>query len=152
MSVSCSSPVKRPPRARSRVTNGRGFFVEGKQTSAWARRWRDLLQIHADDISGGLGLDSLSEGQRSLLRRISCLETELERMECQWAQGQTPDLDLYSRASNTLHRLLVAVNGLSRTARDLTPDINDLVARHRAELEIADAKATMIDLKAEGYE
>lgn len=126
--------------------------MKGKQTSVWARRWRDLVQLHADDISGGLGLHSLPEGLRQLLRRISTIEIELECMECQWAQGQTPDLDLYSRASNTLHRLLITAGCLSSTTRDFTPDINDLVARHRAELEIAEAKLTTIDLKAGGFE
>jgi hypothetical protein len=39
-------------KTRSRVTNGRKLFVKGDGSSAWARRWKDLVNIHIADKGG----------------------------------------------------------------------------------------------------
>ena len=107
-----------PAFNRSAVTNGRSLFVEAVDGRLpWARRFRDLIELHLSDLGGR---DVCSEGQCSLVRRIAAIEVELERMEGQFAQKPaTPDkLDLYQRMSNTLRRLLDAI-GLERKARDV---------------------------------
>jgi hypothetical protein len=61
-----------------------------------------------------------------LVRRISTLTVELERLEATFATagGAEPEqLDSYQRVSNTLRRLLESV-GLERRARDVTPSVS----------------------------
>jgi hypothetical protein len=42
-------------QGRSRVTNGKQLFLEkGLGRSTWARRMRDLLQLHIADLGGDL--------------------------------------------------------------------------------------------------
>jgi hypothetical protein len=65
-------------RTRSRVTTGRKVFVEGDGNSRWARRYRDLIAAHCQDLGG---VDLLSEAQLSLIRRASAIELELEQAE-----------------------------------------------------------------------
>lgn len=67
-----------PKRLRSRVTNGRNFFVVGKATSAAARRFADILSAVVSDLGGA---DQLSEGQRQLARRAASLSLACERLE-----------------------------------------------------------------------
>ena len=64
----------RPPRMRSAVTNGARLFVEGSGTSAWSRRYRDLIAGHIGDMAGP---DMISEAQLSLIKRASAIECEL---------------------------------------------------------------------------
>ena len=72
--------ISYPIKQRSRVTNGRRSFVTGNGNSPWARRWRDLVELHAAEMSLA-GPDHLTEAQRSLIRRLATLEIELEQME-----------------------------------------------------------------------
>ena len=111
-----SGVVDRQSFNRSRVSNGRSLFVERIDgRSNWARRFRDLIELHVTDLGGP---DNCSEAQCSLIRRIAALEVELERLECQFAQtAATADqLDLYQRMANTLRRLLATI-GLDRKAK-----------------------------------
>jgi hypothetical protein len=101
----------RPPRQRSRVTNGSALFVQGSGTSAWSRRYRDLCHSHAADLGG---TSELSEAQLSLVRRASAIECELEQLEGKLSRGEQIDLDGYGRATNTLRRTLEALGPLSR--------------------------------------
>ena len=95
----------------SRVSNGSALFVEKVDgRTPWARRFRDLIELHLADLGGP---DHVNEAQCALIRRIATLECELERLEGEFAK---PDriagakaLDLYSRLSNTLRRLLDAL-------------------------------------------
>ena len=114
-----TSLTSRKPEGRSRVSNGNGLFVERIDgRSLWARRFRDLLELHVTDLGGP---DVCSEGQCSLIRRIAALEVELERLEGKWAKdGGCTDasaLDLYQRMTNTLRRTLQAL-GLERRPRE----------------------------------
>ena len=100
---------------RARVTNGSELFAEHVDgRSVWVRRFRDLIQLHLLDLGGPEGC---SEAQVSLVRRVSTLEIELERLEYEFAR---PDrtagnkaLDRYSMLTNTLRRLHTTL-GLDR--------------------------------------
>jgi hypothetical protein len=103
-------------RTRSRVTTGRKVFVEGDGNSRWARRYRDLIAAHCQDLGG---VDLLSEAQISLIKRASTLELECEQSEGKLSMSQEIDLDLYQRMLNSLRRALETL-GLERKARDVT--------------------------------
>src|SRR5471030_1079261 len=91
------------PRCRSAVTNGRKLFVEGDGNSAWSRRYRDLIAGHGGDLGGE---DLLSESEKSLIRRASAIECELEQMEGRLSRGENVDLDGFTRAASHLRRIL----------------------------------------------
>jgi hypothetical protein len=110
-----AKPVNRA-RTRSRVTTGRRVFVEGDGNSRWARRYRDLIAAHCQDLGG---VELLSEAQLSLIKRASALELECEQAEGKLSMGQEIDLDLYQRMLNSLRRALETL-GLERKARDVT--------------------------------
>jgi hypothetical protein len=95
----------RKPQARSRITNGKSSVAADGRT-IWVRRLRDLIEAHEQDLGG---TDTLSQAQRSLVRRAATLSVELERMEATFATAgkiTSEDLDSYQRASNTLRRHL----------------------------------------------
>lgn len=108
-------------RKRSAVTNGsKAFAGAGSGNSPWYRRFKDIAELHASDLGGQ---ETLSEAQLSLCRRASTMEVELERMEGQLSLGQEVDLEVYSRISGNLRRILESL-GLRRVARDVTaPDL-----------------------------
>src|ERR1700730_8854930 len=110
-----AKPVKRA-RTRSRVTTGRRGFVEGDGNSRWARRYRDLIAAHCQDLGG---IDLLSEAQLSLIRRASAIELELEQAEGKLSMGEAIDLDSFTRAASHLRRLFETI-GIKRQPRDLT--------------------------------
>lgn len=117
---------------RARVTNGALFAVSdnGITNGAWARRLRDLIQLHSDDLGGA---EHLSEAVKSLVRRAATLEVELEGMELRFASegAATPTgLDLYQRTAGNLRRLLESL-GLDRRPRDITPNIDLYLASKR---------------------
>ena len=68
------------------MTNGKQMFVDGDGRSPWARRWKDLCELHARDISPN-GAIHLSEAQRSLIRRTATIEIELEAVEGKLSEG-----------------------------------------------------------------
>jgi hypothetical protein len=65
-------------RRRSRVTNGSALFAVGPQTSAYARRLRDVLGEIISDLGGP---DELSEAERQLARRAASLSVACEKLE-----------------------------------------------------------------------
>jgi hypothetical protein len=106
--------------------------VDGR--SVWARRLRDLIDIHIEDLGGS---DAVTAAERSIVRRASTLTVELERMEARFAlagEASAEELDLYSRTAGNLRRLLESV-GLQRRAKDITPDLRDYVSARPAEAE-----------------
>jgi hypothetical protein len=106
----------RLPTLRSRVTNGKTLFVQGGDgRGAWARRLRDVVELHVSDLGGA---DNCSQAERSIIRRIATLTVELERIEARFAVGEGDgDLDLYQRTAGNLRRLLESI-GLQRRPRD----------------------------------
>ncbi|MPZ57501.1 MAG: hypothetical protein GEU91_13570 [Rhizobiales bacterium] len=118
-----------PAQQRSAVTNGRRLFVEGDGNSAWTRRLKDLVRLHASDLGGW---DVLSEAQRQLVRRASTLELELEQMEGKLSRGDDVDLDAYGRATNTLRRTLETI-GIARVPREVVPSLQQYLATRAAQ-------------------
>ncbi len=124
----------KPPRQRSAVTNGKRAFVDGDGNAAWTRRWRDLVSAHACDLGGAA---ALSEAQSSLVRRVATIEIELEQLEGKLSKGETVDLDAYTRAANSLRRLLETL-GIERRARIVSPPtLAEIAATIEAEEQAA---------------
>lgn len=119
----------RPPRLRSAVTNGTRLFADGSHEGPWARRFRDLVQLHEQDLGTR---ESLSEGQRSLCRRVATLEIELEQMEGRLSKGDGIDLDLYNRMTGTLGRTIDRL-GIKRVAKVVPNALADHFSRPYSE-------------------
>lgn len=135
MSAGSAASVDRPPRGRSAVTNGSRWFVDGDGNSAWSRRYRDLVHEHAADLGG---IDSLTQAQLSLVRRVSTLQLELEQQEGRASMGEPLDVTAYTTAVNCLKRIH-EVLGIERKPRnDL--DLAGFIAAQRAAAE-AEAQA-----------
>jgi hypothetical protein len=117
----------RPKKVRSKVTNGKSLFADADGRGVWARRFRDLVEAHVADLGGP---EVLSEAKKQLVKRCATLETELERMEGELAEGKSVDLDLFGRTVGNLRRTLEAI-GIDRVAKDVTPNLADLIARQR---------------------
>jgi hypothetical protein len=117
---SAETEGRRLPDQRSAVTNAKRLFVEaGDGRGPWARRMRDVIELHISDLGG---VDAASEAERSIIRRIATLTIELERLEAKFSTTNTPrdsDIELYQRLANTLRRLLEAI-GIKRVPRDVT--------------------------------
>jgi hypothetical protein len=133
-----AAPAK-PRRKSSAVSSGRRMFVQGNSSSAWSRRYRDIVAGHLSDLGGR---SALSEAEISLVKRVSTLELECEQAEGQLSLGQTIDLDLYQRMTNSLRRTLETL-GLERRCRtvdgvEIEP-FSPLRARWQAEAEAAKA-------------
>ncbi len=124
--ASCK-PEARVKRAHSKATNGRrSFAVGGDGNSPWHRRWKDLNNLHASDLGGK---DYISEAQKSLIRRASTLEIELEQMEAAMSEGVAVDPELYGRIASHLRRILESL-GLGRVARDVNElDLSSYASR-----------------------
>jgi hypothetical protein len=117
---------------RSRVTNGTALVAGVDGRSMWARRLRDLIELHIDDLGG---IDAVSAAERSIVRRAATLTVELERLETTFALAGAAlpqELDLYQRTAGNLRRLLEGL-GLKRRAKDVTPDLRDYVATRAGE-------------------
>jgi hypothetical protein len=112
---------------RTKVGNGTALFAEGDGRSAWGRRYREIVAAHISDFASSP--EALSEAKRSLVKRVATLEIELEKLEGRLSQGEEINLDLYSRVSGQLRRMLETL-GPDRVAKDVTPSIVDILARH----------------------
>jgi hypothetical protein len=124
--------VARPSKTRSAVTNGRRLFVEGGDgRGPWARRWRDLVELHANDLGG---MDSISAAQLALIRRASTIEIELEQLEARLSVGDEVDIEAFARLAGHLRRLF-EVLGIRREAQQVETlaDYLDTIAARRAE-------------------
>jgi hypothetical protein len=136
-------PSLPPKKQRSVVTNGRRLFatITRDGRSGWSRRFQDILRLHISDLGGD---DFVSDAERSIVRRIATITTELEFIEQRFAESKkgpaSEDLDLYFRGSNSLRRHLEAI-GLKRVARDITPTLEDYIAEHAVAATTEDAEA-----------
>jgi hypothetical protein len=110
----------RSRKPRSAITSGRALFNGGDPNSAWSRRYADLL---ADHVSDAGGMEWVSAAKFSLIRRITSLECEIERLEARLSRGDDVDLDAFGRACSHLRRLFEAI-GIERRAKDVTPTLN----------------------------
>src|SRR5262249_53701142 len=123
-------------RLRSALTNGSSLFLgDVDERGPWCRRLRDLQRAHESDLGGR---DILSEGQRTILRRIAMLELQCELMESRFAANQgeasLKQLEIYQRASSALRRLIESLGlNAGRKPRDITPaDPLDYAAKLQA--------------------
>jgi hypothetical protein len=119
--------------ARSKITTGSKLLPSIDGRSIWARRMRDLIELHQVDLGGQ---DALSTAEHWLIRRAAALTVELEHLELKFLkQGEAtpPQLLLYGQTANTLRRTLESL-GLQRRPRDVTPaNPLDYAAMHAAE-------------------
>ena len=114
--------VRTKDRQKSRVANGSALLPGVDGRSLWARRAKELLAAHIQDLGGP---DHVSEAERALAKRCAVLVTELERREASFARdGEVSDqaLAIYQTSVNTLRRTLESL-GLQRRAKDVTPDL-----------------------------
>jgi hypothetical protein len=103
----------------SPVTKGTRMFVDplADGRSAWARRWNDLILMHAADLGG---LDMLSEAQISICKRSAAIECQLESLEGHMSASAPVDLAVYARLTGVLCRLFELV-GIKRLTKPLDP-------------------------------
>jgi hypothetical protein len=108
-----------PQWHRSKISNGTRLLPpEVDMRSTWARRFRDVLEAHVEDL-GGEAATSVAE--RSIIRRASVLTVQLELMETRFAlagDATAEELDLYSRCASNMRRLLESV-GIRRRPRQV---------------------------------
>jgi hypothetical protein len=92
---------------KSAITNGSALLHDVDGRSATMRRLRDIIHAHTADLGG---TDTLSEGQRAILRRAALLQLQLEMMEQKFAQREDNSANSKeietTNASGALRRLL----------------------------------------------
>jgi hypothetical protein len=123
MAAESSTVAPMPPSSRSAKTNGRRLFVDGDGRGPWARRWRDLQDLYADDLGG---MSALSEFQNGLVGTAATLRCELERLEGQLSLGEPIDTDVYGRLAGHYRRICETL-GIERRQRDLTPSVAEYI-------------------------
>jgi hypothetical protein len=103
----------------SAITNGSHVLLDIDHRSAPMRRLRDLIMLHESDLGG---TDFISESERSLVRRASMIELQLELLKHRFAEagGEATSVQLadYQRATGALRRILESL-GLKRRQRDV---------------------------------
>ena len=119
--------VGRQRAHRSSVSNGSRLFavagLDGRTQTA--RRFRDLIEEISNDLGGS---DRLSEGQRQLIRRAASLSIMAESIEADMARDLAFDVTVYGTIADRLRRLFETL-GLERQQRDVTDDIDNVLAR-----------------------
>jgi hypothetical protein len=88
-----------------------------RRTAAY-RNADQLLHEILTDLGGEA---SASAGQRELAQRAAVLAAMIADSEAKWLRGDPIDLSGYLASVNA-HRRILATLGLSRRARDITPD------------------------------
>jgi hypothetical protein len=118
--------ARKPASLRSRVTNGKTLFASGGDNrGAWARRWRDLYQLHLSDYGGR---EHMSEAELAICGMAATTRVEMERLAARMSEGAaTPeDVDLFNRLAGNLRRHLESI-GLERRARPVNDGSSALV-------------------------
>jgi hypothetical protein len=112
-----------PTRAqlRSSISNGSELLHHLDHRSAWARRLRDLIVGHEQDLGGR---DLLSEAQIALVRRVAVMQLQLELMEQRFADNDgeaTPNqLHRYQSCSMAMRRICESLQlNRGRKAREV---------------------------------
>ena len=103
----------KPKELRSRVTNGKTLFAKGGDNrGAWARRYRDLYQLHLSDLGGA---EACSEAELALCDVVATTRVEMGQLAARMSEGNATmeDIDAYNRLSGNLRRLLETL-GLER--------------------------------------
>ena len=130
ISVGHPSPVRSATdlsrRGRSAVSNGTRLHVVTPGDTAWARRFRDVLNQILDDITPSDG--RLSEGQRQLARRAATLCITCEKLEGIAAAGEDIDLETYGKITDRLGRAFHRLGLESDSSTRVTPDLDQYLA------------------------
>jgi hypothetical protein len=128
MQSSADSPevTKRKAHGRSRVGNGSAVLPGVDGRSAVVRRYREILNQLISDMGG-----DPSEAQSLIARRAATIAVWCEETESTLANGGAIDISEFTTATNALRRLLSDI-GLDRRARDVSPTIQEIIARHAA--------------------
>jgi hypothetical protein len=119
-----NSPIDRkrfaimPSAVRSAIANGSKLLDNLDARSAPARRFRDVQNDIARDISGGI--DHLTEAQLQLVRTAAGLVVMRESFDTAALNGEEVSVSEYCRVSNSLRRVLATI-GFNRVPRDITP-------------------------------
>lgn len=113
------------------------LFIAADGRSPWARRYRDMVGMLANEAGG---LENLTELRLSLIRRCAALILECEKMEVQLANGEEIDVDLLARLSSHVRRISETI-GLDRAVRDVSPSLADIVAGYAAKAAASAASA-----------
>jgi hypothetical protein len=124
------APV-RATRPRSAITSGRQLFIDGDPTSAWSRRFHDLILGYINDLSAGRGANALAYAQLNLIRRASAIECELERLDAMLSRSEEVDMDAYARISGHLRRMWETL-GLERKPKPVQTIDAFLMEREKA--------------------
>jgi hypothetical protein len=99
-----------------------------RRTAAYKRTCAIISSLQVD--LGGA--DRLSCAQRQLTQRAAMLGAILEDQESRWLAGEPIDPGAYTTLSNAQRRLLSDL-GLERQTRDITPTLQEHLARKAAE-------------------
>jgi hypothetical protein len=113
--------ARRPPTARSRVTNGADLLPGIDGRSALARRLYDVTCAIAADQGG---TDRLSEARVQLIRRFAAASVLAEALEARLANGEQIDVAEHAHLSSTLVRIAQRI-GIDRRAKNIVPDLHD---------------------------
>jgi len=117
----------RPPRTRSKVSNGSRLFIEPVDgRTATGRRYRDLIYTFTSDLGG---YDMLSENQLQLARRNALISSLCEGIEAQAVQERQIDVSAYVVLVNCQRRLCETL-GLRRVARTVPNGVLEHFANH----------------------
>jgi hypothetical protein len=122
---------------RSRVSNGSKPLLGADGRSMWIRRYKDLIEDHADDYGGAA---HLSVPRMSMLRRQAAAIIECEQIESRMAEGKATDddVDRHTRITGNIRRNYEAM-GMDRVARPVDGHLS--ISQLRAEAaRTADAK------------
>ena len=115
-----------PPANRSRLANGALHLAIANGRTAESRRFRELFEGICADLGGE---DSLSEGQRQLVKAAALMSMQSETMQAEALAGENFDVDAFGALSDRLGRMFVRL-GLRRVARDVTPTLAEIQARY----------------------
>jgi hypothetical protein len=129
---------------RAHITNGNGLLPGVDKRSLYARRFRDLIELHISDLGG---LANCSTAECSLVRRVATIAIELEHLEGRFARAEgatLEELQAYCGASSVLNRLLATI-GLRRRPRDVSLDLGQYLDAQSPQPPI---DGTPIDLDA----
>jgi len=117
-----SKPTAPPkPEFSTGLTPGRLPGVDGRSWAA--RRYRELVHRMASDLG-----DDLPTAKQAIVCRAASLITWTEQAEAEFARSGELDIQTFTTATNTLRRLLSDI-GLERQAKDITPTLQEWIAR-----------------------
>jgi hypothetical protein len=91
-----------------------------------------VLLARARRLTRDLGSD-LSEAQQELVKRASVLATLLEHFEARLLLGERVSVSEYVELLNAQRRI-IAMLGIRRQPRDITPSLADILAEHETTL------------------